>query len=1045
MPSEETFQTIGITALGAFTTYKSNDHTPYGNINTDVQLAAMGGGLMALSGNPAAAFTAITTANGAIGFSLGALAQNLHDGNYLSALNDSISIAGNGLIIAASALYQDPLTKPLAIRLMAEGEKLALVSVSVEILKQSPTILTELATELNESIVSWQTIGTMVPPNFASSRTGTAFGAFETAFFYGLTKIYSGVNNLVVGNTNIDFNPISSAVQNTNSAVGDLYISSGATSNNVDINLQDNGYLITDNGSKSSGYYNYDLDGNIIVASSNSNNFGGISSFNIFSNNINTGQDKANVVANIAHKLKADGANTDGTLTTATFTDAENNTTSTAKIYGGDAKQLVQKLGGTAANGITTATAGNGETVISLISDAASTVVNGVTYAATQIVDSVVSAGTAVANFINTQTGNYLHNTFDTYNINQAISSFFSKHGQELASGNLSAANAAKYFVIELAEGGLSDTIIRSLLSPSMNTLRDAMHNGVSAGQLATLNNAAQLNDSFSGVLKELGFTNPASLSVQLQDSFVKMAIEFALHSNGWNAEQYVKAGASIVSGIVVADFVNKTWGESFGVAGSAGTGAALTTLVVSIINNGFDQNWGNVALSAGMAFGTAYATSQLGTLLAGANALPWLSTSQALGNAIVGSSLYGTTFSSIIGGAALAGIGLVVGLAVSKIASSLFGSAVYHDGEFGDTTVLLNSIYQVQQVDDGTGHMVDALVAVNANGATIIAQGITTVIGNIGQDVLVGTAAADSIYGGGGSDYLEGREGNDTLVGGDGADHISGGAGDDFISGGAGDDIIFGDAGNDTVVSDSGDDFVHLGSGDDSAATGDGNDIVMGGAGNDSIDSGTGDDIVDGGAGDDVISAGDGKDLVFGNSGNDLISMGAGDDVAFGEAGNDQLYGGDGNDLLSGGDGIDILHGENGIDDFRAAIRNNTDRDSVGLWILWLHIARLRSGQQDNDIEISGSLVPEGKWPAPLMALYRGEGTVEEVFSKAKDGNATEQADQMCDANFYTAEFYLLQGMKEKARPLFQAAIDTCPKIDLELAMAKAELKALK
>ncbi len=135
----------------------------------------------------------------------------------------------------------------------------------------------------------------------------------------------------------------------------------------------------------------------------------------------------------------------------------------------------------------------------------------------------------------------------------------------------------------------------------------------------------------------------------------------------------------------------------------------------------------------------------------------------------------------------------------------------------------------------------------------------------------------------------------------------------------------------------------------------------------------------------------------------------------------------------------------EAAIDDLRAAIRNNTDRDLVGSWILWLHIARLRSGQEDNDLEISGSLVPEGKWPTPLIELYKGKTTVEDVFAKAKASAPDKLADNICDANFYSAEFYLLQGMKEKARPLFQAAIDTCPKIDLELAMAKAELKALK
>ena len=92
---------------------------------------------------------------------------------------------------------------------------------------------------------------------------------------------------------------------------------------------------------------------------------------------------------------------------------------------------------------------------------------------------------------------------------------------------------------LPLALWAANDSIIRSLLPQSMLDLRDAMHNGASSAQIATLANAAQPNDSLSKVLDKMGFTDPATLSVQLQDSLAKMAVEFALHSSGWDAGQY--------------------------------------------------------------------------------------------------------------------------------------------------------------------------------------------------------------------------------------------------------------------------------------------------------------------------------------------------------------------------------------------------------------------------------------------------------------------------------------------------------------------------
>ncbi|HYC28266.1 MAG TPA: hypothetical protein VEB42_05605, partial [Chitinophagaceae bacterium] len=246
------------------------------------------------------------------------------------------------------------------------------------------------------------------------------------------------------------------------------------------------------------------------------------------------------------------------------------------------------------------------------------------------------------------------------------------------------------------------------------------------------------------------------------------MAIEFAFHSNDWDGEDYAMAAASIITGIAVNNFISHNFGNylngTLGGGGSAGTVAALTTLATALIDDGFNQNWGALATSSAMAFATGYATAQIGLMIGGGT----YTTAAALATS-VGSALgAGAGSALLVGGAAMAGIGIVVAIAASQVVSSVYKGQVFHEGEFGSPDLVLNSIYQVQTITVN-GQQVPALVAVNANGSTVIASGtgIGYVIGNSGADVLVGDANnMDTITGNGGSDYLEGRGGEDNLLG---------------------------------------------------------------------------------------------------------------------------------------------------------------------------------------------------------------------------------------------------------------------------------------
>ena len=87
---------------------------------------------------------------------------------------------------------------------------------------------------------------------------------------------------------------------------------------------------------------------------------------------------------------------------------------------------------------------------------------------------------------------------------------------------------------------------------------------------------------------------------------------------------------------------------------------------------------------------------------------------------------------------------------------------------------------------------------------------------------------------------------------------------------------------------------------------------------------------------------------------------------------------------------------------------------------------------------------VDMSKWPAPVVRLFLGEMTVEDVLAAADDANPEKKKGQICEANFYTAELALQRGQREEARRLFELATADCPKTFVEWQAAGAELKAL-
>ena len=111
----------------------------------------------------------------------------------------------------------------------------------------------------------------------------------------------------------------------------------------------------------------------------------------------------------------------------------------------------------------------------------------------------------------------------------------------------------------------------------------------------------------------------------------------------------------------------------------------------------------------------------------------------------------------------------------------------------------------------------------------------------------------------------------------------------------------------------------------------------------------------------------------------------------------------------------------------------------------LWLFLARKRAGiAAEKTLGIDARTSGTGPWPAPVVGLYLGNSTPEEVQKAAVDLNVNRQRNQRCEANFYIGQWQLLRGSREQAASLLRDASAMCPSSFIEYEGAVAELRRL-
>lgn len=166
----------------------------------------------------------------------------------------------------------------------------------------------------------------------------------------------------------------------------------------------------------------------------------------------------------------------------------------------------------------------------------------------------------------------------------------------------------------------------------------------------------------------------------------------------------------------------------------------------------------------------------------------------------------------------------------------------------YGDDAVA-GTIY-----DEGGTDTIDLRTDTSDQTVNLAAEGISDVMGLVGNLVIARGTVIENYIAGSGNDtvtgndadnVISGKRGNDTLYGGDGKDTLNGNSGQDILNGGKHRDILNGGKGADTLNGNNGKDTLKGGGGADTLKGGNGNDTLKGGGGRDTFIFNAGEDLI--------------------------------------------------------------------------------------------------------------------------------------------------------------------------------------------------------
>jgi lipoprotein NlpI len=111
----------------------------------------------------------------------------------------------------------------------------------------------------------------------------------------------------------------------------------------------------------------------------------------------------------------------------------------------------------------------------------------------------------------------------------------------------------------------------------------------------------------------------------------------------------------------------------------------------------------------------------------------------------------------------------------------------------------------------------------------------------------------------------------------------------------------------------------------------------------------------------------------------------------------------------------------------------------------LWLAMTKLRTGKfNTRAFADTADNFDRTEWPGPIFELFRGNATPDVVFQAAGEGSAEKIKGDLCEADFYVAEWWIAQNGRAAAKPLLARAYSNCPHNFAEYTGAGLELKRL-
>lgn len=113
---------------------------------------------------------------------------------------------------------------------------------------------------------------------------------------------------------------------------------------------------------------------------------------------------------------------------------------------------------------------------------------------------------------------------------------------------------------------------------------------------------------------------------------------------------------------------------------------------------------------------------------------------------------------------------------------------------------------------------------------------------------------------------------------------------------------------------------------------------------------------------------------------------------------------------------------------------------------VIWTAMSLGRAGR-DNWQSLADNVLQRLQsrtWPMPVLQLYAGKITVDELLHAASAKDPRVERDQVCEAWYYAGQYHLIQGDAAKAREAFDASLATGVQEFIEYFWSQREIAAM-